>query len=868
MDSPSAGKSTMRLNLFEEVARLQARVEELESAGGGGAPSGGLVEVLLAGVTVPVLVLDAAARVTQANRAACELLALGLNELIGRRASDLLRGLEEALRQGVSTVAVSSLAKPGNSLRADLRGVGTPPDVTTVVTLYEPADTALLETLPVILWTTDAELRLCSLSGGSCRDLGLQASALIGEPLPRWSADGRPDFAPLAEHERALAGAVVTYAFEWEDRTYRAHVAPRRGDEGKVAGCTGLAVDATARRLSDELFRAMFSGTPESVLIHDDAGQIIRANVVAARRLGMAADELVGRNLNDLVAPGSPARVTGRGRDTLGGLGSRFETAYLSQDGQRIEVEVSECPIRIEGSIAILSVARDITERKRSTTALIEREQQLRALFENAPLGIEMYDADGQVLRSNAAALSIYDDDGSAGSANLSARVNLREGERRKLLQGQAVTRSVQLELGPGDQDRRSRVRHVEAVIFPTFLLDKTIRGFFGLYEDVTERRLADEALRRASRLEATATLSGGIAHDFNNLMVGVLGNAELLGHMLELSGTQDRLLNSIIDSAQQAGSLARQLLSFSRGGMAEPQVMNLNDTVHEALSLERHATRPEISVHLDLDGELWNVRADPTQMSQVIMNLLINAAEAISGEGWIRISTANVELSPDEASRLGSVRAGRHARLTIEDNGSGMPPEVLERVFEPFFTTKFQGRGLGLASIYGIIRGHEGHIAVTSEVGHGSTFDIYLPGTEAPQEGSKPEEDDVPHGTETVLVVDDEEPVRFTTRMLLEHLGYTVLTARDGTEALEVLTQHTDPIQLAILDLGMPRMGGSELFPLLRERRPDVKVLICSGYDLEGEAAALLEKGASGFVAKPFRLRAVGLAVRKALDS
>jgi len=365
--------------------------------------------------------------------------------------------------------------------------------------------------------------------------------------------------------------------------------------------------------------------------------------------------------------------------------------------------------------------------------------------------------------------------------------------------------------------------------------------------------------------MEATTTLAGGVAHDFNNLMVAVLGNAELL--RMQFFGSREALemIDSIAQAAQRAGDLAQQMLAFARGGKYELRVLNLNDVVKQTLQLQSRAFPPRVVIEKDVEPELWNIEADPAQMSQIIMNLCINAVEAIEGNGSITITTRNTQIEPDE--HYHGVRPGRYVYLSVQDTGRGMSPEIKSHVFEPFYTTKFQGRGLGLAAVYGIVMNHGGDILIYSEPGRGTTFKVYLPATTAAiRRVTEPKTENLT-GTETVMIIDDEDAVIDVTRRILERLGYSVLVARNGREAIEIAQEFAGDIHVALLDMGMPVMGGTETFPLLRECRPKIRVLICSGYELDAASQALLDAGANGFVQKPFQLRTLGMQIRHALD-
>jgi PAS domain S-box-containing protein len=385
-----------------------------------------------------------------------------------------------------------------------------------------------------------------------------------------------------------------------------------------------------------------------------------------------------------------------------------------------------------------------------------------------------------------------------------------------------------------------------------------------GTVRDITEGKQAEEAVRAASRMEATATLAGGIAHDFNNLMVGVLGNAELLQMHVAHDADAMRMLSTIAKSAQQAGELAHQMLAFARGGKYEPQLMDLNEVIRNTLRLEEHCFPPRIRIERHMDPRLRSIKADPVQIGQVVMNLSINAVEAIPETGRISITTRNVAVGEAASAHPGMI-PGPYVCLAVEDTGHGMGPETVAHVFEPFFTTKFQGRGLGLAAAYGIVKNHGGHILVHSEQGHGARFEVFLPAVEdKPIPGAKTAAPTP--AAETILVIDDEPIVLNVTREILERLGYHVLCAHDGQEAVGMARTYEGEIHLAVLDMGMPILGGAQAFPLLKAARPMMRVIISSGYELDPAAQTLLDAGASAFIHKPFRSQVLASKIRMAL--
>ena len=392
-------------------------------------------------------------------------------------------------------------------------------------------------------------------------------------------------------------------------------------------------------------------------------------------------------------------------------------------------------------------------------------------------------------------------------------------------------------------------------------------RELYATLEMALHKAKADAAMLAASRMEATATLAGGIAHDYNNLMCVVLGNAELVRNHLGNDHPDAHMLQEIEVAARKASDLAQRLLAFARGGAYQLAKVDLNQIVREGLSVQERTVPYRIEVRRDLEGELWSIEADRAQLEMLLASLCANAVEAIEGDGEIRIATKNTNVDDALAEEHAGLAPGRHAVLSVEDTGSGMNDEILAKVFEPFFSTKFQGRGLGLAAVYGIVKNHGGHIAIESKENEGTTCTIYFPAVESDVKQPRRQRAAVTRGTETILVVDDEEVLLTLATRMLERLGYQVLTANGGHAAIDMVREYEGDIHLVLLDMGMPIMDGPATFSLLKNERPEMSVILFSGYELDSAAQALLDAGASGFLKKPVTRQKLGEEIRKVLD-
>lgn len=361
--------------------------------------------------------------------------------------------------------------------------------------------------------------------------------------------------------------------------------------------------------------------------------------------------------------------------------------------------------------------------------------------------------------------------------------------------------------------------------------------------------------------MEAIATLAAGVAHDFNNLLMAVQGNTSLMLLDLDPSHPHCERLRTIEKQVQSGCQLTGQLLGYAMKGRCHAKPFDLNQVVGE-VSKAFGRTRKEFEIHLDLCKDLFAVEADQGQIEQVLLNLFINASDAMPLGGEIFVETMKVPRKAGK-DRMVELKPGDYVLLSVADTGVGMDKKTMKRIFDPFFTTKGRGRGhgLGLASAYGIIKRHGGHIEVDSEVGRGTRFTLYLPvakgiNKSVPGHDSFTALPEVGRGKGTVLSVDDEEIVRNVGREMLEALGYQVLTARDGEEAVRVFREHSDRIDIVLLDMIMPRMSGGEVYDRLKAMNPDVRVLLSSGYSMEGKAREILERGCNGFIQKPFKMQ------------
>jgi signal transduction histidine kinase/ActR/RegA family two-component response regulator len=384
---------------------------------------------------------------------------------------------------------------------------------------------------------------------------------------------------------------------------------------------------------------------------------------------------------------------------------------------------------------------------------------------------------------------------------------------------------------------------------------------------DIRKQKKMETQLQQAHKMEALGTLAGGIAHDFNNLLMGIQGRTSLMRMDNDSSHSHNEHLKGIEDYVKSAGELTKQLLGFARGGKYEIKPTDLNKFIKKQNRMFGR-TRKEITIRGRYEKNLWTVDVDQGQIEQVLLNIFVNAWHAMPGGGNLYIQTENIVID-EFFYRPYHVEPGKYVKISATDTGEGMDNATQQRIFDPFFTTKEMGRGtgLGLASVYGIIKNHGGFINVYSEKGEGTTFNIYLPASEKEVVKENKSQKEVLKGAETTLLVDDEDIILDVGPGIIEKLGYEVLIAKSGKEAIGIYEKNHDRIDMVILDMIMPEMGGGETYDKLKEINPGIKVLLSSGYSIDGEATKILERGCNDFIQKPFNMIDLSRKLRKILD-
>ena len=627
----------------------------------------------------------------------------------------------------------------------------------------------------------------------------------------------------------------------------------------------------------DERFRLLFEHSPDAMFVESLDGIVLDVNAAACRLHGRSREELVGINVLELVPPAVRNRVQHDARLLALGDDQQIHSESLHADGRAIPVEIRVKGIEYDGQPALLLNVRDISARVRVEAQLRESEAKYRQLVEQLPAITYMAEfGDGRWLFVSPQIEALLGFTCAEWTAEKCPWLEqIHPDDRPHVLAAEARCR----ELGePFALEYRIHTRDGRVMWFS----DNSVvvrdaagqpRYLHGVMFDITGRKLLEEQLAQAHKMDAVGRLAGGVAHDFNNILTAILGYSELI---LRRADGNERIRDHALEitkAGDRAASLTRQLLAFSRKQTLQPQVLDLNAIVAEMDKMLRRLITESIHLDLRVDPALWRAKADPGQIQQVIMNLGINARDAMPQGGTLTIETANVILDEHYVRQHGDACAGEHVMLAVTDTGSGISAEVREHLFEPFFTTKGvgQGTGLGLATCYGIVKQSGGHIDVYTELGRGTTFKVYLPrAVEAVTiSASVLPARATPRGQERVLLVEDEQPVRELSALVLRDLGYDVVEARDGDEALRLTkAKGRDSFDLLFTDMVMPQMGGKELAYWFRLTHPATRVLFTSGYPEKSVAHNGELVAGIAFLHKPYTPAVLAQKVREVLDN
>ncbi|MBW1690358.1 MAG: PAS domain S-box protein [Deltaproteobacteria bacterium] len=634
-----------------------------------------------------------------------------------------------------------------------------------------------------------------------------------------------------------------------------------------------------ALRENEKKYRTILETIEEGYYESDTEGNFTFFNDPLCEMFGYPGDELRGLNYRRLMEEESAKKVYQIFNEVFktGKPSKGFDHEVTRKDGARRFVEVS-ASLRKDPKgkpIGFRGIIRDVTDRKQAEKEINRRQQYLESVLYSAPDAIVTLDASHRTLEWNPGAEQIFgytrDEVVGKNLDDLVTRPNVLDETKtltQKVLSGEKVQ--------PRETVRyRKDGTEVNVIAGGSpIIIDGVLQGVVAVYTDITKLKKAEEEkkalesqLQYAQKMEAVGTLAGGIAHNFNNLLMGIQGNTSLMLLETDPRHPNYERLKSIEKAVQSGAKLTRQLLGYARRGRYEVKALNVNRLVRETSETFAAAKR-EIRVHLELTDDIWGILADQGQIEQVLLNLYVNAIDAMPTGGDLVLKTEKV-THRDMKDKPYQVKPGNYVLITVRDTGVGMDEKIIERIFEPFFTTKgfTKGTGLGLASVYGIVKANGGYIDVKSKKGQGTTFSIYLPASRKKLREEHERSSEIITGTETILLADDEKMILDVGTQILETMGYTVMVARGGKEALDIYEENIDTIDLVILDMIMPDMGGGEAFDRLKEINPGVKVLLSSGYSIDGKAQEIMARGCGGFIQKPFSVEDLSQKIREILD-
>ncbi len=653
----------------------------------------------------------------------------------------------------------------------------------------------------------------------------------------------------------------------------------RHDGKGRPAGFTLISQDISeAKRLAEQatasqaLFARAFEVSPHGLVLTDPAGNIVLVNRQACEIFGYREPELLGRSVDLLLPAGLRGSHAAHRREyarvptaRLMGMGRELEA--VRKDGRGIVVEVGLAPVIQGDQPHVLASIVDVTKRKETQSRL----EWLSLAVEQSPIAVVMTDLDGHIEYVNAAFTRTtgYQPDEVLGKT---PRI-LKSGETSPTVYRDlwATIRAGKVWHGDLVNRRKDGTLYEDAMwVFPVTDGKGQVVRLLALKEDVSKKRSLEAQLRQAQRMESIGRLAGGVAHDFNNILTAIFGYTELVSETFAPGSPQREDLEEIRKASQRASALTRQLLAFSRQQVLQPVVVETNELVENLEKMLRRIVGEDIKLRLALSKATGNVRVDPGQFDQVLMNLVVNARDAMPKGGSLVIETANAELDEQYAMEHQPVVPGPYVLIAVSDTGGGIPPEVRSRIFEPFFTTKEigKGTGLGLSTVYGIIKQSGGYVWVYSEMGRGTTFKIYLPRVDAPADTS---EFAVPpkelKGAETILLAEDDETLRSLTTGILRKLGYTVLAAATPDTARAIARDHHGPIHLLLTDVVMPGSSGRDLARELAKSRPQTNVLFVSGYTGEAMIQHGLTEPGLNYLQKPYTPSVLAAKVREVLS-
>ncbi len=753
----------------------------------------------------------------------------------------------------------------------------------------------IFERLSEGLVVLDTDFRILKVNSLAARFLGKEAIHLINQPFSEI----------FANDEKKQIEKLLTGLFAREDAkdkrttvTHNNRILDLKFSDfidkisQKVTAGLVLIEDITERKLledtlreSEKRYRTIVNTVPDIIYHLDSEGRFLFVNF-AVEDLGYTRAELIGKSFLEIVHPDDEekAKYTFNERRTRPRSSKGTELRLLPKDAKDARIyNVRNMPVSVAARglydvpdhdiqepqkrfMGTQGIAQDITDRKRIEVALVNAKDDWERTFDAITELVMLLDKEHRIVRINKAAADAL--------RTVKENVLGRKCYEVVHLTHRPVTGC------PLQKTMRDRIPHSQEIeetnLGGTFIcstspiLDRKgeILGYTHSLKDITEWKRLEAQFHEAQKMEAIGTLAGGIAHDFNNLLMGIQGYVSLMLLKMEPVHPHFKKLRKIEEQVTSASELTNQLLGFARGGKYQIVPIELNKLVEKNVEMFGR-TKKEIITHTKLSEEPIVIDGDQYQIEQVLLNLYVNAYEAMPGGGDLYVETNPVIIDAADAEAY-KIQEGRYVRISVRDTGIGMDQETQARIFEPFFTTKEMGRGtgLGLASVYGIVRNHHGAIEVESETGKGSTFHIYIPISGKALKEEKLATAEIIKGEETILLVDDEKNILDVSAELLASLGYTVITAAGGKEAVDIYRDKKDEIDLVVLDMVMPGMRGGEAYDVLKKINPNVKVILSSGYSIDKGAKEIIARGGNDFIQKPFKIEILSQKIREVLGT
>jgi len=758
------------------------------------------------------------------------------------------------------------------------------------LTMEKNAYKELLDEIPDFIFFHDLDGRLLQVNKAVKTLAGLKEENLLGHKVPEFiHPKYRDEFSKyISEIIKKGEGSGTMVAIDSNNKTrileYHTKVVKRYG---VPIGVRGVARDISVqkkmeRELKDRetLYRTLFENAEDAIFLMEN-DIFIDCNPKSLEIFACQKEDIVGKSPYFFSPEYQPDGIPSKERalekiaSAMKGIPQRFEWQHKRLDGTPFDTVVNLYRIEVKKRFLLVAMVHDMSLQKKTTKALEESERKYREVVENTNVIILRYTTKGDITFINRFGEEFfgYKREELIGKRNVIGTILPATGENSE--KQKAMFRDICTNPEKYHENENLNLTRDGREVFiawrnqPIIDEEGNLKEILSIGADITMIKKLERELLQAKKLEAIGTLAGGIAHDFNNILGGMVGYLSLLKEQHAPEDPHYAILRKIELSTQQTSELVKQLLAFSRRGKFESKPVDMNGIIRNVLKILSRSISKKISIVTDLQGDLSMTEGDPSQLEQVIMNVSLNAAQAMPDGGELKITTTMIPFEDLPKDMFGYEHFDLYILTSISDTGIGMEKPIKEHIFEPFFTTKAMGKeagtGLGLSTAYGIIRNHGGAIQVKSEVGEGTTFSIYLPAKYVSHQKEEIEEaksDTAVQGKGKILVVDDEDVFREMMKDVLAYLGYDVLASENGQEGIQVYKEHQEEIDLVILDMNMPVMDGKEMFRILKKINPNVRALLATGFALDGEVQELMTEGVMGFIQKPFMIEDISKAI------